>query len=139
MLTLDHLAIVAPDLAAGVAYVRDGLGIDMPEGGRHREMGTRNHLLRLGEALFLEVIAIDPEAAAPPHARWFGLSDADALRRRWEEGPRLVAWVARTPDLDASLAVDPGLLGEPVRQTRGGLSWRFAGVPSSRSSVRPTT
>jgi hypothetical protein len=68
MLTLDHLAVVAPDLAEGVAHVRDCLGLGMPEGGRHREMGTRNHLLRLGEATFLEVIAVDPEAPVPPLA-----------------------------------------------------------------------
>ena len=79
MLTLDHLVVVAPDLAEGVAHVRDCLGLAMPEGGRHEAMGTRNHLLRLGDALFLEVIAVDPEAPAPPRARWFGLSDSQAL------------------------------------------------------------
>ena len=31
MLTLDHLVVVAPDLAEGVAHVRDCLGLDMPD------------------------------------------------------------------------------------------------------------
>jgi hypothetical protein len=32
-------------------------------GGRHEPMGTPNALLRLGEAIYLEVIAIGTEAA----------------------------------------------------------------------------
>ena len=129
MLTLDHLVIVAPDLAAGVAHVRDCLGLTMPEGGRHREMGTRNHLLRLGEALFLEVIAIDPEAAAPPRARWFGLSDPGRVRADWDSGRRLHGFVARTDDLDRLLAAHGEQFGAAARMTRGALTWRFAVRP----------
>ncbi|MHB2210087.1 VOC family protein [Methylobacterium sp. CM6257] len=126
MLTLDHLVIVAPDLAEGVAHVRDCLGLTMPEGGRHREMGTRNHLLRLGASLFLEVIAVDPEAAPPSRARWFGLDDAAQVRADWEAGRRLRGFVARTGDLDSVLAARGALLGAAATMTRGDLSWRFA-------------
>jgi hypothetical protein len=125
MLTLDHLVVVAPDLAEGVAHVRACLGLDMPEGGRHPEMGTRNHLLRLGASTFLEVIAVDPEAAPPPRARWFGLGDATRVRTDWEAGRRLRGFVARTDDLDALLAAHPDLLGVAATMTRGTLSWRF--------------
>ncbi len=124
MLRLDHLVIVAPALDAGVAHVRACLGIDMPEGGRHREMGTRNHLLRLGDAVFLEVVAIDPGAAPPSRPRWFGLDDAARVRADWEEGRRLRGFVARTDDLDGVLAAHP-LLGAASTLTRGALSWRF--------------
>lgn len=126
MLFLDHLAVVAPTLAEGVAHVRASLDLDIPEGGRHREMGTRNHLLRLGEALFLEVIAVDPEAPPPDRPRWFGLDDAAAVRADWESGRRLRAFVARTNDLDGALARRPGLFGSAMRMSRGALSWRFA-------------
>ena len=128
-LTLDHLAIVAPSLAEGVAHVRSCLGLDMPEGGRHREMGTRNHLLRLGDSVFLEVIAVDPEAAPPGRPRWFGLDDADQVRADWEAGRRLRGFVARTDDLDGVLAARPDLFGEAVTMTRGALSWRFGVRP----------
>lgn len=80
MLTFDHMAIVAPSIEDGIAHVRDCLGIVMPEGGRHREMATRNHLLRLGPAAFLEVIAADREAAHPGRPRWFGLDDGPRVR-----------------------------------------------------------
>ncbi|MCJ2067586.1 VOC family protein [Methylobacterium sp. J-030] len=125
MLTFDHLVVVTPDLAKGVAHVRACLGLTMPEGGRHREMGTRNHLLRLGEALFLEVIAVDPEAPAPSRPRWFGLSDPARVRADWDSGRRLRGFVARTDDLDGVLAAHPDLLGQAAPMTRGALSWRF--------------
>lgn len=121
----DHLVVVAPNLAEGVAHVRECIGIDMPEGGRHREMGTRNHLLRLSDTTFLEVIATDPEAAPLPRARWFGLSDPARVRADWDAGRRLRGFVAHTNDLDHLLAIHGDLLGEAISVTRGALSWRF--------------
>lgn len=123
---LDHLVLAAPSLAEGTAWAERRLGVPLGPGGAHPGMGTHNRLLRLGADAFLEVIAPDPAGRAPPHPRWFGMDDGDALRRRWDEGPRLCAWVARVPGLDAALAADPALLGRPVPQTRGALSWRFA-------------
>ena len=124
-LVLDHLALVAPSLGEGLEHVRACLGLDLPEGGRHREMGTRNHLLRLGDAVFLEVIAVDPVADPPPRARWFGLDEPAQVRADWEAGRRLRGFVARTDDLDGALAAHPDLFGDAVSVTRGALSWRF--------------
>lgn len=124
-LIFDHLVVVAPNLAAGLAHVRECIGIDLPEGGRHREMGTRNHLLRLSDATFLEVIATDPESALIPRARWFGLSDPARVRADWDAGRRLRGFVARTDQLDRVLASHRDLLGEAIPVTRGDLSWRF--------------
>lgn len=122
----DHLVVVAPNLGEGLAHVRECLGIDLPAGGRHREMGTRNHLLRLGDATFLEVIAVDPDAAPPSRARWFGLSNAQRVRADWEAGRRLRGFVARTQDLDGVLATHGPLLGVPTSVSRGTLTWRFS-------------
>ena len=36
-------------------------------------MGTHNRLLGLGTNVYLEVIAIDTEAAPPARPRWFSL------------------------------------------------------------------
>jgi hypothetical protein len=126
---LDHLTILAPSLAEGVAHVRARLGIDMPYGGAHPEMGTHNHLLRLGVSTFLEVIAVDPAAPPPKRPRWFGLEDGPAIRRAWDEGRRLGGWVARTGDLDALLARHGPLLGEARQVSRGDRHWQFAVPP----------
>lgn len=125
MLAIDHLTIVAPTLREGVDHVRDCLGLDMPFGGRHAEMGTVNHLLRLGDDVFLEVIAIDPEAARPAHPRWFGLDDVERVRRDWDSGRRLRTWVARTSGLDPFLDRMAPLLGRSRRVSRGDRVWSF--------------
>ena len=128
-LELDHLTIIAPSLAEGVDHVRQCLDIDIPFGGAHGEMGTHNHLLRLGDEMFLEVIAVDPAAPAPAMARWYGLADARSVRSAWSEGRRLRAWVVRTDNIDAVLARRGGLLGRKTRVSRGDRSWFFAVRP----------
>lgn len=126
LLTLDHIAVAAASLAEGLAHVQAALGVAMPAGGKHREMGTHNHVLRLGDGLFLEVIAIDPEAGPPGRTRWFGLDRFGAAQ------PRLATWIARTGDLDRALAAAPSASGPAVQVSRGGLSWHIS-VPEDGS------
>lgn len=116
MLSLDHIVIAAPSLAEGVAYVRDLTGIDMPKGGEHPQMGTHNHLVRLGTAEFLEVIAVNPDAPAPSRPRWFGLDHP-------VQKPRLAHWVTRCADMATTRPHLPDDLGPAIPLTRGALSW----------------
>lgn len=113
-LHLDHLTVIAPSLAEGVAHVRACLDLDVPFGQRHAYMGTHNHLLQLGGAVYLEIVALDPEGHAPGRPRWFGLDDQAGLRRAWDEGRRLRGWVARTDDIDAVLAGRESIFGRKV-------------------------
>ncbi|MFL6621677.1 MAG: VOC family protein [Sulfurifustis sp.] len=117
---LDHIVITAPTLAAGVEYVRSIFGVAPQPGGEHARMGTHNCLLKLGDAVYLEVIAINPHAAAPSRRRWFRMDDPDALRT-----PRLATWVARTNDIRAA----PAALGDVMPMSRGDLHWRIT-VPA---------
>lgn len=90
MLALDHITVSARSLAEGVAAVELALGVRAPVGGTHPSMGTHNHLLRLGPSLFLEIIAINPEAPAPARPRWFGLDGAS-----WFDAPpRRTDWIS---------------------------------------------
>jgi len=114
MLKLDHLTVIAPDLAEGVLHVRNCLGLDVPFGQRHDYMGTHNHLLQLGEAVYLEVVAVDPEAEAPDRPRWFGLDDQKKVRSDWDEGRRLRGWVARTDTIETIIAGHGSIFGEKV-------------------------
>jgi len=126
MLQLDHITVLAPTLAEGVAHVRTRLDIDVPFGRQHPDMGTHNHLLRLGESTYLEIIAVNPDAPRPGRARWFGLDDQAAIRADWESGRRLRGWVARTHDLDAVLAGHAALLGRRVDFTSANGGFCFA-------------
>lgn len=126
MLQLDHITVIAPSLAEGVAHVRSCLGIDVPFGREHPDMGTHNHLLRLGESVYLEIIALNPDAPKPDRARWFGLDDQAAMRADWDSGRRLRGWVARTSDIDAVLARHETVLGRKVDFTSANGSFCFA-------------
>ena len=114
---IDHITITSPSLEAGCEFVHERLGVWPQPGGEHPRMGTHNMLLRLGDAMFLEVISINPAAVKPPRPRWFEL-DAQPVR-----APRLSCWVARTQDIRGSLATAPEALGVAEPMTRGSLEW----------------
>lgn len=115
---IDHLVVTAPTLEAGAAYVGEALGVSPQAGGQHPSMGTHNLLVRLGDSMYLEVIAPDPSAPAPTRPRWFAL---DALGP--DAAPSLAAWVARTADIHSTVAGCSESLGEIERMTRGTLAW----------------
>ncbi len=122
--TIDHLVIAAQTLEQGCAFVDSGLHARPEPGGRHATMGTHNAVLRLGERLYLEVIAIDPEGAAPARARWFDL-DEPRMRAALTDGPRLVHYVARTGSIEALASRSTENLGEIVPFARNGYRWRL--------------
>ena len=121
MLRLDHLAVCCTALNEGSAAVEAALGLPMVAGGKHAHMGTHNRLMRLGD-LYLEVVAIDPDAPAPPWPRWFDLD-------RFSGPARLTNWVAACDDLDMALARAPAGAGVATDLARGDLRWRM-GVPA---------
>jgi hypothetical protein len=124
---LDHLVVIAADLAQGTAWAEATLGATPVVGGKHALMGTHNRLLALGgwADAYLEIIALDPAAPAPGRARWFGIDELQAAVR---ETPRLVHWVARTTHLDmhrwglVAAGFDPG---RTLDAQRDGLRWRI--------------
>ncbi|WP_158590424.1 VOC family protein [Noviherbaspirillum cavernae] len=116
---LDHLVVVAADLEQGVAHCNALLGTHMLKGGEHVRTGTHNYLLNLGQGIYLEVIAINPNAAPIAHPRWFGMDDNEQ-RQRLASGPYLATFAARTEDI-ASAAIP--VLGPIVEMRRGDLKW----------------
>jgi hypothetical protein len=122
---VDHLIWGCPDLEREVERVADWTGVRPVMGGRHPGEGTRNAIVGLGAAMYLELLGPDPSQAAPPRPRWLGL---DALA-----APRLVAWAAKSTDLDRQ-AVAARAAGVPLGEVRAGrrelgngqvLSWRL--------------
>lgn len=121
---LDHLVVAADTLDQGEDYLASLLGVRPQRGGKHAAMGTHNSLLRLGERCYLELIAIDPEAAAPARPRWFDL-DRPAMRALLAQQPRLIHWVARTDDIEAARRASPIDPGPVHAMARGSFRWRM--------------
>ena len=87
--TIDHLVFGAYSLDEGVDFIYQKLGVMPNQGGKHPLMGTHNKLLKLGRSIYLEIIAIDPDATKPNRPRWFGLDDLQPASK-----PKLLTWVA---------------------------------------------
>ena len=124
-MTLDHLVYATPDLEESVRSITKLTGVRPVEGGPHPGLGTRNHLLGLGELRYLEIIGPDPEQPEPERPRPFGIDDLAE--------PRLAAWAVRAADIEARVArsraqgYDPGPIEPLSRRTPDGdvLRWRL--------------
>ncbi len=108
---LDHLVYAAPELEAAVDALEARIGVRAAAGGRHPSEGTRNFLMALGSASYLEIVGPDTEAPAPHRPRWFGIDTLTA--------PRLVAWAARAEGLEGVVA-RAAAAGVTLGRDRGG-------------------
>jgi len=136
---IDHLVVAATSLDEGLAWCAATLGVDPGPGGRHALFGTHNRLLRLGSPAhpqaYLEIIAMDPDAAParhPPLRRWFDLDDPVIRGQLQQQGPQLLHWVASVPDIEAACAawqamgIERGPVIDASRPTpQGLLHWRI--------------
>jgi len=115
---LDHITITASTLEAGAKLVESSLGASPQKGGQHPRMGTHNLFLRLGDSIFLEVIACDPNAKNPERPRWFALDEVDK-----DTPPKLKTWVVRTDNIQSVLEDSSEALGEIEPMNRGENHW----------------
>jgi len=123
--TVDHLVYAVPDLQAGIDHIDRVLGVRATPGGQHPGVGTRNALVSLGSATYLEIIGPDPDQPSPAQSRTFGI---DSLK-----APKLVTWAAKSSSLEslvreaASHGITFGPVGAGSRRTPGGtlLQWRY--------------
>jgi hypothetical protein len=122
---LDHLVVAAHSLDQGASYIQTCLGVTPIGGGKHRAVGTHNRVLNLGHGQYLEVIAVDPDATPPAFPRWFHLDDP-GLQEGLKIRPRLIAWVARTRDIDRLATAYRQVRVEIRPMQRDALRWRFA-------------
>ncbi len=136
---LDHLVVVARTLEEGVAWCEATLGITPGPGGEHPLFGTHNRLFSVGSAAFagayFEIIAIN-SIATKRHGtlapRWFDMDSPVLQAQIGAQGPQLAHWVARVPDVAASVAawcelgIDRGAVVAASRQTpQGLLRWQI--------------
>jgi hypothetical protein len=137
-LALDHLVYAVPDLESAIALFDAQLGIAPTRGGRHEGLGTHNAILCLEDETYIELIAAEPDVAAPRIARPFGL---DSLT-----SPRLATWAVRSRDIESHVSqsrtrgYDPGTVLDMTRAEPSGetLRWKLSlGSDSATSGLVP--
>ncbi|MBZ5536369.1 MAG: VOC family protein [Acidobacteriia bacterium] len=125
LVKVDHLVYGTPDLDAGIERLANLLGVRATPGGQHPGRGTRNALIALGPACYLEIIGPDPQQPNPNSPRPFGIDTLSA--------PKLVAWAAKGKDLE-QLVSEAGRRGVKLGEVLSGsrqrpdgvvLSWRY--------------
>lgn len=140
MPSIDHLVVMATDLAQGVAWCEATLGVTPGPGGEHPLMGTHNRLLKISSTehrtAYLEIIAINPIAAPLIKSgarRWFDMDDPTLRSHVAEHGPQLTHWVAGVPDIGTAVAalasqgLDRGEVVQASRATPSGLlQWQIS-------------
>ena len=122
---VDHLVYATPDLDLAIDKLEKLLGVRATPGGPHPGRGTRNALIALGPATYLEIFGPDPEQPKPEKPRGFGVDDLQA--------PRIAAWLAHEDHLDqlvSKAALQGVKLGKIIPGSRKRpdgvvLSWHF--------------
>ena len=92
---VDHLIFATgPDgLKAEAARLAAALGTDYKDGGFHPRFGTRNHIIPLTDARYIEVVEVLDHPAAEKAA--FG----QAVRARSNMGGGWLGWVVSVPNI----------------------------------------
>jgi len=139
---IDHLVVAATSLEQGVQWCEALFGITPALGGEHALFGTHNRLFKIATPKFsmayFEIIAINPASVRSkktttlhPH-RWFDLDNPE-LQKSISKEPRLIHFVASTPDIKAARmalrmeGIDRGPAIHAERQTsKGLLHWQIS-------------
>lgn len=121
---LDHLVVAAATLDTGVAWVRERLGVTVPKGGAHDHMATHNCVGRIGDDIYLEIIAINPDDT-PDRTRWFSMDEPSFRARLDREGAFLHHWAVNTSDMAATLSGARHAPGNAMDMSRGNLHWKI--------------
>ncbi len=135
-LQYDHFLLGGSSLEAGIQFMKDKTGIEAVRGGKHPHIGTHNALLSLGEKVYLEIIAPDPDANSLIEAYTF-LKEMNT--------PAIFMWAARTDKMDDLLkrvqaagyknsGISPG---SRQRADASILKWRSLSVETGINSVVP--
>ena len=88
---IDHLVYTAPTLDEGIDAIEKILGVRAIIGGKHAQYGTHNALLSLGDSIYLEIIAPDPNLESP--------MDGRLLEDSYSKKPKLTTWVLREDNI----------------------------------------
>ena len=131
---IDHIVYGVPDLNEGIKYIEEFFGVTPSIGGKHLSKGTKNALLNLGDACYLEILTVDRENREFTGNRWMGIDSIDS--------PRIIRWALKSEDINTdsrTLSVhssEHGVIEGGSRQTTDGrlLQWQMT-LPTTSAQV----
>lgn len=126
MKKIDHIVYAVPNLEKAIQEMSKRLGVQVTYGGQHKSEGTHNALVNLGNACYLELLAIDKSNTDISHARWMGIDNINT--------PQITRWAIKSTDLKQDAAIlkkanaNMGEIKEGSRKKTDGttLTWALA-------------
>lgn len=129
--TIDHLVLGVSDLKAGIEEFRSRTGVEPVFGGNHPNGGTRNALASLGDGIYIEIIAPNPDAElSPMFANLKTLATLTPIM--WAVGVENAETAKALLDSKGYFAT-PVMKGSRVKPDGSVLKWQSVAVPSSTS------
>lgn len=130
---IDHIVYGVENLEKGMEQLFQITGVHPVMGGKHLEYGTHNALLGLGQEIYLELIALDPENRDVAN-KWMGIELLNS--------PKVIRWAMKSEDIIMQANIlsgykpDLGIIRDGRRRRPDGseLSWKLT-LPESNSEV----
>jgi len=136
ILVPDHFLWGCSNLKEGIRIFKEKTGVEAVIGGKHPGVGTHNALVSLGDKVYLEIIAPDPEANSL-------VEDYAFLKEL--KSPSLFYWAAHTENIDNLLQLitksgkpNSGI-NEGSRKKPDGtlLKWKALSLESKQDGLLP--
>lgn len=130
---IDHIVYGVGNLTKGMEKLHQLTGVQPTPGGKHLEFGTHNALLGLGQGVYLELIALDPENRKAQN-KWMGMELLAS--------PKVIRWAIKSDDIIMQAKIlaeykeELGIIKKGRRRRPDGseLSWKLT-LPESSSEV----
>ena len=130
MLYLDHMLYAVPVLEEGIETFADLTGVRPDYGGKHTNLGTHNALVSLGERIYFEIIAPDPEQDYSPDDVAFNIGNI--------QSPKIITWAARAANIEAletEMAMSEIKEGFRIKEDGAVLKWKTARLSGINDST----
>jgi hypothetical protein len=132
---VDHLILGVRDLDEGMRQFEGRTGVRPMVGGEHPGRGTRNALVALGPALYIEILA--PQTGAPDSGAAGGLKTlADLTPMGWAVSVRDVEETRRRLG-DAGFTLSDIMPGSRARPDGSLLEWKTFGIAKPPAAGAP--
>lgn len=122
---LDHIVYCTNNFNESLNFFEQSLGVRPSIGGRHLKMGTKNAILNLGQASYLEILAVDENNDKHTGPHWMGI---DLIKK-----PKITRWAIKSNNIQSDQEIlkkhrpELATLFDGERLTKAGtiLKWKM--------------